>query len=728
MPFPFTLQHDQTDCGPSCLRMIAKYYGKSIDLQFLREKCYITREGVSLLGIAEAAEEIGFRTKGLNISYQQLSEQVNLPCIIHWNQNHFVVVYKITNKKVYVSDPGHGLLKYSKKEFCKNWLSNNDKKEECGICLLLEPLQKFYESKIEGTPKLGWNFIYSYLKPYKKVFFQLILSLVFASLVQLILPFITQAVVDTGINTQSIRFIYLALIAQMVLSISRMTVDFIRTRILLHISTRINISIISDFLAKLMRLPLGFFDSKMIGDLLQRISDHERIEHFLTSQTLNVLFSFFNLIIFGIVLAIYNFRILAIFIIGSTLYGIWILLFMKKRKELDYKRFNQLSRNQSNTLELIEGMQEIKLNNCEQKKRWKWEQIQALLFQVNLKNLTVTQYQQSGSIFINETKNILITIMSATAVINGQMTLGMMLAVQYIIGQLNAPIEQMIDFFQNMQLAKISIERLVEVHGKEDEESRNKSQFSKLLNSNSISLNNVSFQYEGPHSPMVLNSVSFLIPENKITAIVGASGSGKTTLLKLLLGFYKPVSGEIKLADKYLYNYSQSWWRGKCGSVMQDGFIFSDTIAENIAISSEYIDEERLLYSAKMANIHDFISSLPLGYNTKVGKEGNGLSQGQKQRILIARAIYKNPLFVFFDEATNALDANNELIIMDNLNKFFKNKTVVVVAHRLSTVKNSDQIIVLDKGQIVETGTHNELLYTRGSYFNLVKNQLELES
>jgi ATP-binding cassette subfamily B protein len=706
--------------------MVAKYYEKNYSIQFLRENCFINREGVSLLGISEAAEKIGLRTLGVNLTAEQLKNEARLPCIAHWYQNHFIVVYKVTKRKVHVADPAHGLIKYTHQEFEKSWLSNTKENNDKGVCLLLEPSPEFYTKEEEIVQKNGLSFLFSYFGAYKKHFLQLFLSLLFGTMVQLILPFITQSVVDTGINTQNLNFIYLALIAQLVLFASRMSVDFIRSRILLHISARINISIISDFLAKLMKLPAGFFDSKMTGDLIQRINDHERIENLISSQTLNILFSFFNIVIFGIVLAVYSFKILFIFTVGSVIYCIWILLFLKKRKELEYKRFSALSSHQSNILELIEGMHEIKLNNCERQKRWKWERIQAELFHINLKNLSVSQYQQSGSVFINETKNILITAMAATSVLQGEMTLGMMLAVQYIIGQLNSPVEQMISFFQDTQYAKISLGRLSEIHNMKDEETADKISSNQWSVNANININNLSFQYGGPHSELVLDNVTITIPQNKITAIVGASGSGKTTLLKLLLGFYMPVSGEIKINETHLHDFNYSWWRNKCGVVMQDGFIFSDTLAGNIAVSDEIIDKERLLYATTMANIHEFVQSLPLGYNTKIGKEGNGLSQGQKQRILIARAIYKNPDYVFFDEATNALDANNERKIMENLDVFFQGKTVIVVAHRLSTVKNADQIIVLDKGQVIESGTHKELTMNRGAYYNLVKNQLEL--
>jgi len=556
----------------------------------------------------------------------------------------------------------------------------------------------------------------------------LLLGLLTGSLLQLIFPFLTQSVVDFGISNQNIGFIYLVLIAQITLYIGKTAVDFIRGWILLHISTRVNISLISDFLIKLMKLPISFFffDKKMTGDLLQRINDHTRIESFLTSTSLNIIFAFVNLIIFGLVLLFYSTKIFIIFLVGSVLYGLWIWFFMKKRRELDYKRFSQLSDNQSNVIQLITGMQEIKLHNAERQKRWEWERIQARLFKVNIKSLALNQYQQAGSVFLNETKNIFISFIAATSVIHGDMTLGMMLAVQYIIGQLNSPVEQMIDFMRSAQDAKISLERLGEIHLKDDEEKPDDEKISELPEKKDIYIKNVSFSYSGSKDDYVLKNINLHVPDKKITAIVGTSGSGKTTLLKLLLGFYPPGEGEIRTGDIRLENFSIRTWRNKCGTVMQDGFIFSDSIAKNIAVSDETVDKKKLLHAVKVANIREFIESLPLAYNTKIGQEGTGLSQGQRQRILIARAVYKNPEFIFFDEATNALDANNEKIIMDNLEKFFEGKTVIVVAHRLSTVKNADKIVVLEKGELIEEGTHEKLVKKKGAYFELVKNQLEL--
>lgn len=719
------------DCGPTCLRMVAKFYGKSFKTETLREKAHITREGVSMLGISDAAEEIGFRSMGVKIGFEKLATEVPLPCIVHWRQNHFVVVYKIKRKgksyKVYVSDPASGKLEYTQEEFEKTWYSTSENQEAKGVCLLLDPSPEFYMQEGEKLNKDRMSFLFKYLQPHRKLIVQLFLAFLAGSIVQVILPFLTQSIVDVGISNSNLKFIQLVLIGQLVLFASKTAVDFIRSWILLHISTRINISLISDFLAKLMRLPIGFFDSKMIGDLMQRIGDHKRIQNFLTTTSLNILFSIVNLFIFSLVLLYYDVRIFGIFFLGSILYVLYVTVFMKKRRELDHKRFAQLSGEQSKLIQLITGMQEIKLNQCETQKRWEWERIQANLFRVNMKSLALNQYQQSGSVFINEVKNLVITFFAATAVISGDITLGAMLAIQYIIGQMNGPIDQTIGFLRTWQDAKLSLERLGEIHMKEDEENKEIPKLDILPSDKSISLKNLSFQYDGPHSPKVLNDVNFNIPEGKVTAIVGTSGSGKTTLLKLILGFYNPIEGKIEIGEKVnLKNFSQKKWRSYCGSVMQDGFIFSDSIASNIALGAEKIDKKQLLHAAKTANILEHIESLPLSFNTKIGNEGIGLSQGQKQRILIARTVYKNPDYIFLDEATNALDANNEKEIMENLDNFFQGKTVVIIAHRLSTVKNADQIIVLEKGKLVEKGTHKSLTKLKGAYYQLVKNQLEL--
>lgn len=728
--FVHYFQYDAMDCGPTCLKMVAAFYGRKYSLDQLRNRCNISRDGVSLMGISKTAEEIGFKTFGGIFTFEQLVEQAILPCIVHWNQKHFVVVYKITKTKrktkVYVADPAKGLIQYTQQEFCENWISTSSRGEEKGIALLLETTTLFFQHEGDKIPHNRFRFLSNYFLPYRNLFGQLLLGLLIGSILQLFFPFLTQAVVDTGIATQNIGFIYLMLLAQLMLLFGRTAVDFIRRWILLHISARINISLISDFFIKLMRLPMFFFDTKLLGDLLQRIEDHNRIERFLTAQSLNLIFSIFNLLIFSVVLLIYDVRIFFVFLIGTALYVGWIAFFLKRRRVLDYQFFEQQSLNSSKVYQLINGMQEIKLQGCEQRKRWEWEDVQADLFKVNLSILSMQQTQEAGGIFINELKNITITILAATAVIHGQLTLGMMLSVQYIIGQLNSPVEQMVNFIYQWQDVSISLERINEIHAKEDEESVNQGNFVDLTIGEDIRINNLTFQYEGPNSTKAINNISLVLPKSKVTAIVGASGSGKTTLIKLLLGYYPPTDGKIIVGEKEINMLDIYWWRQQCGAVMQDGFIFSESIARNIAANNEEIDLDRLNNAVTIANIKEHIEKLPLGYNTIIGQEGQGLSQGQKQRILIARAVYRNPQFIFLDEATNALDANNEWTIIENLAEFYTGRTVVVVAHRLSTVKNADQIIVLEKGEIVEVGTHEKLTSKKGVYYQLVKNQLEL--
>jgi len=736
--FPHYKQLDAKDCGPTCLKIIAKYYGKTVNLQHIRALSETTRSGSSMLGLSEAAEKMGFRTLGVKLSLKDLKE-APLPCVLHWNKNHYVVLFeskkskrKEKSKSTYtISDPAHGILKYTQEEFLKSWIGNNvDEQTEEGIALLVEPTPKFYDdtpppSEGAGGRTFGFKMLSTYIWKYKKFLWQLVIGLLAGSLLQLVFPFLTQSVVDVGIKNQDVHFVYLILFAQLALFVGRTSIEVIRSWILLHLSTRINISLVSDFFIKLMNLPIAFFDTRMTGDILQRINDHRRIERILTSSSLSTLFSLFNLVIFGFVLAYYSLSIFGIFAVGSVLYFAWILIFFKKRRDLDYKRFSQVSQEQSKVIELINGMQEIKLHNAEKQKRWGWEHLQARLFKVSVEGLALEQYQSVGSNFINELKNILITVLSAMLVINGQLTLGMMLAISYIVGQLNAPIAQLIQFLRELQDAKISLERLAEIHDKEDEDTHHLDKISDVDENQNIVLEKVDFRYIGSEAE-VLKGLSLNIPANKITAIVGVSGSGKTTLMKLLLKFYEPNTGKISIGNQDVKNISQKAWRDLCGVVMQEGYIFNDTIANNIAVGVDSIDKEKLKQAVDIANIKEFIESLPLSYNTKIGMEGVGLSTGQKQRLLIARAVYKNPKFLYFDEATSALDANNEKEIMEKLQRFFENKTVVVIAHRLSTVKNADQIVVLDKGRIVELGNHKELVALKGNYYELVKNQLEL--
>jgi len=723
MRFPFYQQPDQMDCGPTCLRMIAKFYGRNYKIQTLRQFCEINKDGVNLQGISNAAEKIGFRSLGVLLSIEQL-KSADLPCILHWQQNHFVVLYRIKKNKYYIADPANGLIILNETDFNRDWLNNEDRTK--GVVLLLAPTPQFYEQEDEKGSEVRWSFLLRYLITYRKLVIQLLFGLCIGSLLQLVTPFLTQSIVDIGINTRNLNFIYIILFAQSALIIGRVSVDFIRSWILLHISTRVNVSILTDFLIKLMKLPMSFFDTKMTGDIMQRMSDQKRIESFLTGSTLSTLFSMFNLLVFSIVLAYYNASIFFVFAASSFIYTAWIVIFLKRRRVLNYKSFEISAKNQSSIVQLINGMQEIKLNNCEQQKRWEWEHIQARLFKFSVKTLALNQYQQGGATFINEGKNLLITFLSAQAVINGNLTLGAMVAVQYIVGQISSPIEQLLGFIQGFQDAKISLERLNEIHQMDDEEPIDKEWSDSLPENKSLSISNLTFRYPGAGNEPVLENINMFIPQGKTTAIVGMSGSGKTTILKLLLRFYEPQNGDIRVGGQQINNIAFKTWRSGCGVVMQDGFIFSDTIERNIAVGDDYPDKAKLRHAIEIANIQDFIDSLPLGLNTKIGSEGNGISQGQRQRMLIARAVYKDPHYIFFDEATNALDSNNERVIMDNLHKFFEGRTVIIVAHRLSTVSNADNIIVLDKGRIIEQGTHHQLTALRGDYYRLVKNQLEL--
>ena len=732
--FPYIKQPDAMECGATCLRMISQYYDKEYSAETMQELCVVTREGVSLLGMSDAAECLGFRTVCGRLTLEKLVTQRPFPCILHWNQEHFVVLYDVKTRRngkniYYIADPGKGLLKLEDDAFTEAWVCTRSRGEEKGVLMALQPTPDFYQKEDEKRRRSNsFRFLYGYMKPYKRFFIQLVLGLLLGSLLQLLFPFLTQAIVDKGIAGKNLNLIYLILAGQLMLVLSRASVDFIRRWILLHISTRVNISLLSDFLIKLMRLPMQFFDTKMTGDLLQRIGDHERVERFLTAQTLTVIFSVFSFVVFGGVLLYYNRLIFMIFLVGSMLYGGWVVLFLKKRRLLDYQEFEQRARNQSKTMQMLNGMQEIKLQNCERRRRWEWEDIQADLFQTSITSMKLQQNQEAGSILINEIKNIVITVVAATSVVSGELSLGMMLSIQYIIGQLNAPIEQFVQFIYGWQDVQISLERISEIRERKEEESEDRplTRFTDREGVRGIVMQHVTFQYEGIRSPKVLDDVCLTIPEGKITAIVGTSGSGKTTLIKLLLGYYNPASGVIQIGENDLKNFNLRWWRSKCGAVMQDGYVFSESIARNIAVDDGEIDQARLLLAARIANIEEFVEHLPLKYNTMIGQDGQGISQGQRQRILIARAVYKNPSYLFFDEATNSLDANNERAIVENLTGFYKGKTVVIVAHRLSTVRDADQIVVLEKGRIVETGNHASLIERKGAYYNLVRNQLEL--
>ena len=729
--FPIVIQHDSMQCGIACLQMVCKYFGREYSSYSLSKLCFATTEGVSLLSINDVANILGLHTLCAKTTTERLAA-APLPCILHWNQNHFVVLYKVKKeKKFYIADPGKGLVVYNLDEFKQHWISTKSKGEDKGIAMFLETTPAFFtyykiQNEVNVKEKRSFRFLFGYVKKYRKYFGQIILGLVVGSLLQLALPFLTQSIVDVGIKNQDIGFVWLILLGQLMLTVSRTAIDYIRRWLLLHISLRINISLVSDFFVKLLKLPMSFFDTKLMGDLIQRMSDHSRVNNFLTQQTLSITFAMLTFVVFSVVLFFYSKLVFAIFLLGSILYGGWMTLFLKRRKILDYELFEQQAINNDKTYEFITSMQEIKLQDCEQRRRWEWEDTQADLFGVQMKSLKLQQTQEAGSIFINEVKNIIITVVAATAVIHGQMTLGMMLAVQYIIGQLNSPVEQLMNFFYSLQDVKISLERINEIHQMDNENGKEGLLTSIEDKNEGIDIKNIMFKYD-PHAlRKTIDDVSIHIPQGKVTAIVGASGSGKTTLIRLMLGYYPVLEGKINIGNTDINKLNKKWWRRQCGVVMQDGVIFSESIARNIAVDDGDIDKERLLKAAEIACIKDYVMALPLKFNTKIGRDGVGLSQGQKQRILIARAVYKNPDYIFLDEATNSLDANNERSIVENLDKFYKGKTVVIVAHRLSTVKNADQIVVIDHGKVVEVGNHESLTTKRGAYYNLVKNQLEL--
>lgn len=732
--FPFIAQHDAMDCGPACLAMISKFYGKPHSLQYLRDISFLTREGVSLTGLNEAAGNIGLESMGVKTTLLKLLAEKPLPCILFWNNAHFVVLHGVkknifNNKRTFqIADPAKGFIDLDEKHFLQCWGNNIDE----GVSFLVYPTEKFY--KIEPKEKDNYNIKYllSYLNPYRKELLQLFFSLAIGSAVTLIFPFLTAALIDKGVNKKSLDIVFIILLAQIFLFMGSVIIEIVRNWLVIYIGARINIAIISDFFNKILKLPLRFFDTKFLGDFYQRIQDHSRIEQFLTSQSLTTFFSLINFLIFFIVLLRYDYKILIVYITLTLLAVFWSRIFFKSRERLDYFRFKSNALNQQAINEMIYGIQEIKLNNFENFKINEWEKVQVEVFNVNLKILKLDQLQLTGFDFINQLKNIIVTYLAAREVVLGNITLGSMLSISYIIGQMNSPVNQLIVFFRSLQDAQLSMLRLTEVQNHKEEEKKGQ----KILKFNKgqkhtakcgINISNLNFQFEGPHSPFVLKNITLNIPAGKTTAIVGASGGGKTTLMKLLLLFYEPTSGSIEINKHNLSQISPLSWRKNCGVVMQDGYIFADTIERNIATQDINIDKEKLAKAIKIANIGDFIESLPHKEKTIIGSTGNGISGGQKQRILLARAVYKEPQFVFFDEATSALDTENEKIIHDHLGDFFQNKTVVIIAHRLSTVKNADQIVVLKEGEIMEIGNHNSLLKQKGTYYNLVKNQLNLD-
>ncbi|MCA8832856.1 peptidase domain-containing ABC transporter [Hymenobacter pini] len=727
LSFPHYQQHDVMDCGPTCLQIISKFYGKIFNIEKIRSFSQIGKTGVSLLGISKAAETLGIQAVGGNMTFEKLEQQALLPCIIHWRRNHFVVLYKIKRNKVYISDPASGLHTYTREEFLANWAYTNIHNKAAGIVMLLTPTPSFYKAEDdEATRHIGVTQLLDHILHYKALLKQLMAGLVVGAAIQLLLPFLTKGLVDIGIKGHDLNFVYIILLGQLLFTLGQTSVELIRGWILLHITARVNVAVLSEFLHKLLRLPLSFFDTKLTSDILQRIEDHKRIEALLTSSSLNTLFSMITFSVFGAILYAYNPLICGVFLGGSALYCGWIYLFLERRKKLDFNRFEIAAQNRAKTLQLINGIYEIKINDCGTQKIWEWEGIQAKLFRFNVRSLALSQYQQVGSTFLNQAKNIFILFLATRQVMAGQMTLGDMMAIQFIVGQMNGPIAQLALFLQTYQDARISMERLGQVQVLEEEEAPSKDYVHDLPTGRSITLQNVSFVYPGAGNKPTLKNISFRVPEGQTTAIVGSSGSGKTTLLKLLLRICTPTDGQLLVEDMPLERISPQHWRQHCGIVMQDGFIFSDTIGNNIAINAEHRSQPAIEKALHIANLEQYIRSLPLGLHTKIGEDGKGLSGGQRQRVLISRMVYKNPDYIFLDEATSALDAHNEKVIMERLNEFFQGKTVVIVAHRLSTVKNADNIIVLNNGEVTEQGSHEELVRKRGYYYELIKNQLEL--
>ncbi|WBV56365.1 peptidase domain-containing ABC transporter [Chryseobacterium daecheongense] len=715
--FPFLRQLDSQDCGVTCIRMIAKYYGINIsNTNPVLVESNLLKQGITISDLNDTAKKLGFNTLVVKLDFEKMINNVPLPAIFFWNQNHFIIVYKVVNKQLYVADPGFGKIVYSQKEFLKGWAQESDE----GIVLLLDPTEKLFDIREKKKKKNDLQYVTQYLVKHKIQLFLIALTLLISSCIELIFPFFTQKILDKGVVLKKISIIYLILIAQILVFVSRIGLEFYRSWLFIHISSRISLSIISDFLVKLMQLPLRFFNSKNIGDLIQRIQDHNRIESFLSKDLIQTVFSFFSIVIYICILFYFNINVFLIVSIGTILELLWIFKFLHKIKLLDQKTFTLEIKDKNKIYELISSMQEIKLNNLEENKRNEWQKIQTNIYLNNINKLKTTQKYESYR-FIGFFQTILVIFVSSIAVMNQTLTIGSMLAIMFILGGINAPIGQLINFVLQYQLVKVSFERLNEIHNKPNEENLNK--ISYLEDIKDINIDNVSFSYD--NSNYILKNISLKIPKGKTTAIVGVSGSGKTTLLKLILKFYQQQQGTILINDNTLEEVENTFWRSKCGVILQDSFIFSDTISYNISLE-ENANQEKILNAIRLANVNDFVDKLPLGLSTIIGSEGIGISHGQKQRILIARAIYKNPDYLFFDEATNSLDSNNEVIIINNINRYFNGKTMIVVAHRLSTVKKADQIIVLDNGRIIEKGNHNELVKFKGKYFELIQNQLEL--
>lgn len=725
--FKHIFQTDSMDCGAACLCMIARHYGKNYSLEFFRKNAFIGKEGISMLGLSMAAEKAGMHSLCAKISIEQLANEIILPCILHWDNKHYVICHKVSGKKnltFHICDPAFGCMKVCQKELYRHWISGKFEGEEVGVAMQIEPGINFHNKGIKKAPhKFSMKYFLKYIMPHKWSILQLLLGALVLISLGYISPFISQAIVDIGILKKDLAFIILMVIAQIIINTSKTIIIFFQSWISLRMNTIINVNLVSNYLNKLSQMPMSFFESKTMGDILQRIGDHDRIKSFLMNDTINVIFSITTFIAFVVVLGIYNIHILSIFLLGNAVYVTWVLSFMKYRKELDNKAFHESALLQNNMVQFIQGMQEIKLNCIEREKCWEWEHLQARLYKISRKAMLLGQIQSAGSLIFSSTTGVVLSYITAQKVVTGEMTLGMMTSLSFILGQVAAPIGSFIGFAQRYQDAKISLERLADIHSQDDEHKEYEEKKSILPKDKNIILNKVSFSYSGNINNLVLKNISIQIPQNKITAIVGKSGCGKTTLIKLLQGLYKPLSGEIMIGDTVLENINKYVWRNHIGAVMQDGYIFSDSISKNITLHNE-VDIQKLESVLKAVNLNDFIQSLPHGYDTKIGNDGMQLSQGQRQRILLARILYRKPQVVFLDEATNALDTQNEFYIMNNIRELLYNHTIIIVAHRLSTIKKADNIIVIDNGEVIEQGTHERLLEQKGTYFQLINTQL----
>ncbi|MEE1298103.1 MAG: peptidase domain-containing ABC transporter [Muribaculaceae bacterium] len=714
-------QLEHSDCGITCIRIIAYFYGVDIPLKFLRSICDISRVGISIRDILSATKKIGFEANAVKVSAEDILK-MPLPAILYWENKHYIVLYKIKNNKFYIADPGRGKLILDNEEFLNSWLYGNS----MGLAIVLAPKEEFYnidfgikDSSESGLFKLAKKSISKHLKRFIAV---IVLSIV-VMLADMITPLIFQSTIDEGIEGKDINLVWVLCLSQFLIFIGYSLSDNVINIILTKTGLKVSIDMMNEYLSKLISFPISFFDRKVNSDFIQKIEDQNRIKNFLIDFPSSAFLTGINIVVFSAMLIYYNYIIFLILLAATFLGFLWTKTFLQKRENIDYSYFYYSSNNRNNIYELINGMQEIKINNAHNIRIAKWKETQLKINELSFKTVLLKMLVNGGNSVLSRIKDIIITGACATLVIKGNMSVGEMMTISYITGRLSSPFSYILNSLNTMQDATMSYERIDEIINKPLD---NKSKYKEHDNIQSIIFSNVSFKYPGSYSPYVLKDINITIPQGKVTAIVGCSGSGKSTLLKLMLGFYIPQKGDIYAGKYNMSDIDTDNWISRCGVVMQNGFIFSGTILENIALSDSKPDINRVKYVTNLACINEFIDTLPMGYHTKIGVTGVELSGGQKQRILIARAVYKNPSFIFLDEATNALDAKNERVIVENLNEFYKGRTVVIVAHRLSTVKNADNIIVLEGGRVAETGNHESLIAQRGAYFNLVRNQLEL--